>query len=138
MNPWYELFITAVTYLFLFICAVGCLIGLKRYKKKSFTIIILLCDIVLLIGLTLFVVSHKESFKYNDWAIINSNISMVEKKYGSFDLGHIEEGKAGKVAYYVYTDNGPIMPDYLERYYYMEYDEWGVVYDVYVAARPGG
>ncbi len=40
--------------------------------------------------------------------------------------------------YYIYTDNGPIMPDHLKHYYYMEYDEWGVIYNVYEGCQPGG
>ena len=37
----------------------------------------------------------------------------------------------------IYTDNGPIMPDYNKHYYNIEYDEWGVVYNVYDAYRSG-
>lgn len=35
------------------------------------------------------------------------------------------------------TDNGPIMPDHL-KHYYIEYDEWGVIYNVYASCQPGG
>lgn len=63
---------------------------------------------------------------------------MIEQEYGEFDLGEIQENQKGKVAYYIYTDDGPIMPDHLEHYYYMEYDGWGVIYDVYDACAPGG
>ncbi len=63
---------------------------------------------------------------------------MVREKYGDFDLGIVESDKSGKVAYYIYTDNGPIMPDYLKHYYYIKYDECGVVYSIYEGCQPGG
>ena len=47
--------------------------------------------------------------------------------------------------YYKYNDwvilnrnNGPIMPDHLKHYYYMEYDEWGMIYNVFDGLQPGG
>ena len=46
--------------------------------------------------------------------------------------------EAGKAAYYIYTDEGPIMPDHLKHYYYMEYDVRGVIYNVYEECQPGG
>lgn len=82
--------------------------------------------------------SHSTYYKYNDWIILQRNIHMVEEKYGEFDFGEIEDGKKGTVAYYIYTDNGPIMPDHLKHYYYIEYDEWGMVYNVYDSCQPGG
>ena len=63
---------------------------------------------------------------------------MIEQKYGAFDLGEVRENEKGRVAYYIYTDNGPIMPDHMEHYYYMEYDEKGDIYNVYDACAPGG
>lgn len=63
---------------------------------------------------------------------------MIQQKYGAFDLGEVRENEKGRVAYYIYTDNGPIMPDHLEHYYYMEYDENGVIYNVYDAVTLGG
>ncbi|WP_295211886.1 hypothetical protein [Ruminococcus sp.] len=63
---------------------------------------------------------------------------MVQQKYGTFDVGTIKENQAGRVAYYIYTDNGSIMPDHLKHYYYIEYDEWGVVYKVYESSQLGG
>jgi hypothetical protein len=53
-------------------------------------------------------------------------------------LGTISEGHSGTVAYYIYKDNGPIMPDHLDHYYYMEYDENGIIYKVYDGCAPGG
>ena len=62
----------------------------------------------------------------------------VEEKYGDFDLGEIIKNQKGSVGYYIYTDNGPIMPDHLEHFYYMEYDEDGIIYKVYDSCSPGG
>ena len=33
----------------------------------------------------------------NDWAVLQSNIHMVEQKYGEFDLGEIKENEKGKL-----------------------------------------
>ena len=93
---------------------------------------------IFLVVTILYGTSRSTYYKFNDWIILQSNIHLIEQKYGDFDLGEIKENQKGWVAYYIYTDDGPIMPDHLEHYYYMEYDEWGVIYDVYDACAPGG
>ena len=93
---------------------------------------------VLLVVVILYALSHSTYYRYNDWAVLQSNIHMVEQKYGEFDLGEIKENEKGIVAYYIYTDNGPIMPDHLKHYYFIEYNEWGVIYNVYDSCQPGG
>ena len=84
----------------------------------------------------------KELKQYNlDFEYIKNLIKKLkefEEKYGEFDLGEIKEGEKGRVAYYIYTDNGPIMPDHLKHYYYMEYDEWGMIYNVFDGLQSGG
>lgn len=102
-------------------------------KKKSVRkpIIVLIASTVLMLSLIVFVASHGTYYKYNDWKMLISNISMIEKEYGPFDVGTVVDNEAGRVGYYIYTDNGPIMPDHLDHYYYLEYDEWGMVYHVY-------
>ncbi|MGN0402057.1 MAG: hypothetical protein ACI4HQ_07340 [Acetatifactor sp.] len=142
MNPW----IIDIGYLILLLCLVIMIVAsvvimiARKRKKKNVkpTVISLLIGILLLGVLILYIVSHSTYYKYNDWFIINSNIHIVQQKYGDFDLGTITENKAGRVAYYIYTDNGPIIPDHLKHYYYMEYDEWGVIYKVYEGCQPGG
>ena len=47
-------------------------------------------------------------------------------------------GKSGRVAYYIYRDDGWIMPDHLPHYYYIEYDENGLATKVYDGVAPGG
>lgn len=109
----------------------------RKYNNKT-TAVSMGINFVLLVGVILYALSHSTYYRYNDWAILQSNIHMIEQKYGEFDLGEIKENEKGKVAYYIYTDNGPIMPDHLKHYYYMEYDEWGVIYNVYDSCQPGG
>ena len=142
MNPWiidFCYFVLLLCFVIGGIASVVLLIGRKR-KKKSIksTVISLVIGIFLLAVLILFIASHSTYYKYNDWTILQSNIRVVQQKYGDFDLGTIRDNQAGKVAYYIYTDNGPIMPDHLKHYYYMEYDEWGMIYKVYESCQPGG
>ncbi len=120
------------------ICVISFITKLIRKINKKTVIIVAGIHFVLLIVTSLYAFSHSTYYKYNDWIILQSNIHMIEEKYGEFDLGEIKDGEKGIVAYYIYTDNGPIMPDHLKHYYYIKYDEWGVVYNVYDACQPGG
>lgn len=142
MSPW----IIGFLYLVLFLCLAAIvitsvmLIIVRKHRKRRVKpmVISLAISIFLAIVLLLFAISHSTYYRYNDWAILQSNIYMVQQKYGTFDVGTIKENQAGRVAYYIYTDNGPIMPDHLKHYYYIEYDEWGVVYKVYESSQLGG
>lgn len=142
MNQWY--FTIGILFI-LFMLIVGIIIGIilfivhkvRKHDNKT-TIVSMGINFVLLVVVILYALSHSTYYRYNDWAILQSNIHMVEQKYGEFDLGEIKENEKGKVAYYIYTDNGPIMPDHLKHYYYIEYDEWGVIYNVYDSCQPGG
>ena len=118
--------------IFLFIVHTG-----RKHNNKAIAVSIGI-NFALLVVVILYALSHSTYYRYNDWAILQSDIHMVKQKYGEFDLGNIKENEKGKVAYYIYTDNGPIMPDHLKHYYYIEYDEWGVVYNVYDSCQPGG
>lgn len=142
MNQWY--FTIGILFI-LFMLIVGIIIGivlfvvrkLRKHNKKAIVVSIGI-NLVLLVVVILYALSHSTYYRYNDWSILQSNIHMVEQKYGEFDLGEIKENQKGTVAYYIYTDNGPIMPDHLKHYYYIEYDEWGVIYNVYDSCQPGG
>ncbi len=142
MNTWYFLFGITCLLLFLtvglFICII--LFVKHRIKKQNSKVIIAstLVDAILLLIIILYTSSHSTYYKYNDWTILQNNVNMVEQKYGEFDLGEVRYGEKGKVAYYIYTDNGPIMPDHLKHYYYIEYDEKGIIYHVYDGCQPGG
>lgn len=142
MNHWYLMF---GIWLILFLLIVGMMIctillcNKKTRKQSNKGIIIgMILDIVLILTIILYNFSHSTYYKYNDWVILQSNIYIVKQKYGEFDLGEIRDNEKGRVAYYIYTDNAPIMPNYLRHYYYIEYDEKGSVYNVYVAGPPGG
>lgn len=142
MNQWY--FTIGILFI-LFMLIVRIIIGIilfivhkvRKHDNKT-TVVSMGINFVLLVVVILYALSHSTYYRYNDWAILQSNIHMVEQKYGEFDLGEIKENEKGKVAYYIYTDNGPIMPDHLKHYYYIEYDEWGVIYNVYDSCQPGG
>lgn len=142
MNQWY--FTIGILFI-LFMLIVGIIIGIilfivhkvRKHDNKT-TVVSMGINFVLLVVVILYALSHSTYYRYNDWAILKSNIHMVEQKYGEFDLGEIKENEKGKVAYYIYTDNGPIMPDHLKHYYYIEYDECGVIYNVYDSCQLGG
>lgn len=142
MNQWY---FTIGIWLILFMLLVGIVFGIilfivhkvRKHNNKTIAVSIGI-NFALLVVVILYAFSHSTYYRYNDWAILQSDIHMVKQKYGEFDLGNIKENEKGKVAYYIYTDNGPIMPDHLKHYYYIEYDEWGVVYNVYDSCQPGG
>lgn len=141
MNQWY--FHIGILFI-LFMLIVGIIIGIvllavQEFRKHNKNIVVSIgINFVLLVVVVLYEISHSTYYGYNDWAILQSNIYMVEQKYGEFDLGKVKENEKGTVAYYIYTDNGPIMPDHLKHYYYIEYDERGVIYNVYDSCQPGG
>ena len=110
---------------------------IRKYKRKS-VIISISVNFVLIAITVLYTISHSTYYKYNDWSILQNSIYEVEEKYGDFDLGQIRENQKGSVGYYIYTDNIPIMPDHLDHFYYMQYDENGIVYNVYDGCQPGG
>ena len=82
--------------------------------------------------------SHGETNKYNDWWIVGNEITDVEKRYGEFDVGEYEEGYSGEVAYFLFEDSGGLMSYHSPLYYYMQYDEYGIVTHVYVGGSYGG
>ena len=142
MNPWIVYFCYLLFLLiFLITGIISVILIIKgKNKKKSIKapVISLVISTLLLLMLILFAASHPTYYKYNDWSVLGSSISMVRQKYGDFDLGEVTDNQAGSVAYYIYTDNGPIMPDHLKHYYYMEYDESGTIQKVFDACQPGG
>ena len=89
---------------------------------------------IILFLIIIFVISHKTYYKYNDWWIIGKNISDVQKKYGTFN----KQFNSNTSCYYIYTNDGPIMPDHLPYYYCMEYDENQIIKKVYKSGPLGG
>lgn len=142
MNPWYVDIIELIILLFLFICSVILIVMLikakKHHKAARTKGLLLSLDIILFACSFVFVLSHSTYYKYNDWAVLNSNINSVINKYGVCDKGSIQEGRSGRVGYYIYTDNGPIMPDHMDHYYWIYFDESGTVYKVEESLPSGG
>lgn len=142
MSHWYFLIGVMCLLLFLIIGLLFCIIlfvkqRIKKQSNKSITISIII-NFILLLAIILYVSSHTTYYQYNDWAILGNNIYEVEHKYGKFDFGEIRDNEKGRVGYYIYTDNGPILPDHLKHYYYIEYDECNVIYNVFDGCQPGG
>ena len=142
MNQWYfDIVILAVLSLLavgFLSCVIMIMIPKIRKRKAKAIGISIGINAVLLTATVLYSLSHSTYCKYNDWSVLQSSIYTVEDKYGKFDLGKVTDNQKGCVAYYIYTDNGPVMPDHLKHYYYIEYDENGIVYNVYDACQPGG
>ncbi|MBD5087301.1 MAG: hypothetical protein HDT30_00595 [Clostridiales bacterium] len=109
---------------------------LQKKSKKRISIFLII-GIALLSSVIVFLSSHATYYKYNDWWIIGRSISEIESKYGEFDFGEFKANTSGKVGYYIYMDNGLIMPDYLKHYYYIENNE-GIANKVYDACQTGG
>lgn len=142
MNSWYLDFlylgIIACFVIAIIVSAVLLIIRIVKKKGLKMPLITLSITSSFLALLILFIASHSIYYKYNDWFIMGNHIDTVQKKYGDFDMGVVESGKAGRVAYYLYTDNGPIMPDHLKQYYYIKFDENGIVYSIEEGCQPGG
>ena len=144
MNPWYVLAIEICVFLMLFICFIVFLVMLikaiskKKHKPIKIISVLLSLDVILFAFLLVFVLSHPTYYKYKDWEIMGSHISDVQNRYGNFDIGIVQTGHPGEVGYYIYTDDGPIMPDHLPHYYYIHYDENGIVDSVKESIPEGG
>ena len=142
MNPWYVNIIELIVLLVLLVCLIILIVMLIRAKKQHKAArtkgLLLSLDIILFACSLGFVLSHSTYYKYNDWSVLNSDINSVIDKYGVFDNGSVQEGKSGRIGYYIYTDNGPIMPDHSDHYYWIYFDESGTVYKVEESLPPGG
>jgi len=140
MKQWYYeigmLMLACFLIVCILVCAVILLVKVIRKTKKRPVVIALAVFTVLLGTTVLHSLSHKHSYKYNDWLILNLDIQTVEKIYGEFDL--VDTGWGNTVAYYMYKDNGPIMPSHSPMYYYIEYDSEGKVQRVFSSIPPGG
>ena len=141
-----EAFIAGVTEIFIFMVLITAVIvftvklirAMKKHISLKMPVIFHLVSVVLLGCAVIFAVSHGTYYKYNDWYILGNDINKVVERYGKFDKGSVEIDRSGSIRYYIYEDNGPIMPDYLDYYYCIDYDENGIVYKVEVRASEGG
>jgi len=141
-----EAFIAGVTEIFIFMVLITAVIvftvklirAMKKHISLKMPVIFHLVSVVLLGCAVIFAVSHGTYYKYNDWYILGNDINKVVERYGKFDKGSVEIDRSGSIRYYIYEDNGPIMPNYLDYYYCIDYDENGIVYKVEVRASEGG
>ena len=141
-----EAFIAGVTEIFIFMVLITAVIvftvklirAMKKHISLKMPVIFHLVSVVLLGCAVIFAVSHGTYYKYNDWYILGNDINKVVERYGEFDKGSVEIDRSGSIRYYIYEDNGPIMPNYLDYYYCIDYDENGIVYKVEVRASEGG
>lgn len=142
MNVWYiHLTFLAAVFLGLVLCGVtAALCGNAVVKKKPLRLrfISLVLSMVYLTVAILFTSSHGTYVRFNDWWVSWSGMDKVIERYGEPDIGEYTSGKSGRAGYYIYTDDGPIMPDHLEHFYYIEYDAEGNVTEVSDGVRPGG
>ncbi|HEX9060731.1 MAG TPA: hypothetical protein VF941_11185 [Clostridia bacterium] len=103
-------------------------------SRKKLIIVSVVCFVfTVALVLVWFFYTHSTYYKYNDSWIIGRHIEEIEKKYGKFDKGYDK-----LKAYYLYTDDGPIMPSHLQMYYWIKHDEKGIVVKVYVGGPIGG
>ena len=103
-----------------------------EHKKITIPLRVIAICFVVIIGFSIFLWTHPTHYRFNDRWIRKNNINKVQERYGDYDLGSLDEGERGYIAYYVYTDNGPIMPDHKKYYYHIKYDEQGDVTEIYV------
>ncbi len=94
MNQWY--FTIGILFI-LFMLIVGIIIGIilfivhkvRKHDNKT-TVVSMSINFVLLVVVILYAFSHSTYYRYNDWAILQSNIHMVGQKYGEFDFIYLE------------------------------------------------
>ena len=109
-------------------CGICIIVKLIKKKKVKTFIIVTCIDFALLIAIFLFISSHSTYYKYNDWFILGNNIHTIETIYGEFDLVLCD----GRVGYCIYFNDEGL------HYYYILYDESGVIYHVYDGRQPDG
>ncbi len=110
---------------------VGLIIGIIK-KKKAWIIVsstlMAVCAVMLL-----FVSSHQIDYRYNDWWVLGKNKTEIEQRYDTPDIK-----MAQAIGYFICHDNGWIMPDHLDHYYYIEFDNNGKAISVRDNVQPGG
>ena len=121
-----KLFIFLIFLIYFIVLVITLILAIKRHNPIRSKVIQLLIIVTLFICLHLFEVSHATYYKYNDWWIKGRHISEVIARYGKPDkeFGYF-------ILYYIYTDDGP-------HYYWIYYDENGIVYEVTDNLPPGG
>lgn len=142
MNVWYMLLIYAgailLVLVFLAVSVAAMMNAVVKQKAVGKRLALLIAAVVLAGVVLLFTSSHKTYYRFNDWLIKSGTASDVIERFGKPDIGTYAEGEPGRIGYYIYTDNGPVMPDHLEHFYFIAFDEQGKVTEVSDSIRPGG
>lgn len=106
---------------------------MENIRKKKAIVITIVCILVLIVLVSLYLLSHKTSIKYNDWLVVGHSYQQVKARYGEFDIEYEHS-----VAYKLNDGNQIIMPSHLPEYYWMVFDDDGIIIKVYVDTIPGG
>ena len=121
------------------IFTVWIIIAKVKKKKVRLPILLLLGNIAFEGSIGLLMCSHAHDIRFNDWYIVGNNINTVCEKYGEPDKwsDEIVSGKRGVVRYFLYMNNSPVMPDHLPYWYWIYYNEQGIVEKVCVQTKAG-
>lgn len=142
MNGWYMLAVYVGAILISLALCAGALAvmihGVVKQKRLGGRLAFLIAAGVVTAAVLLFTNSHATYYRFNDWAVSGSSLQDVTARYGEPDINMYTPGKGGSLYYYIYTDDGPVMPDHLEHYYCISLDETGRVTGISDAVRPGG
>ncbi len=142
MNVWYMLLMYAGAILlalaFLAVSVVLTMNAAVRQKPVGKRLALLIAAVISAAAVLLFTSSHKTYYRFCDWTVKGGNIPEVIGRYGEPDIGAYTEGCPGRIGYFIYKDDGPVMPDHLEHFYLIAFDGQGKVTDVEDGVRPGG
>lgn len=142
MNAWYMLaaYVGAIL-ICLALCAASLAVmmhGIVKQKRLGGRLTFLIAAGVVTAAVLLFTNSHATYYRFNDWAVSGSTVQDIVKRYGEPDINQYTPGKGGSLWYYIYTDDGPVMPDHLDHFYYIVLDENGKATEVRENVSPGG
>ncbi|MBQ8614694.1 MAG: hypothetical protein IJ416_10815 [Ruminiclostridium sp.] len=106
--------------------------GIVKKKRRIAVIssLILVIPAVLIVGYSLV---FPTIFPYVDSLIYGKTKAEVIEIYGEPELN----GER-RIGYYIGVDNRGIDPSYLDLYYYVYFDENGLVDEIYSGVQPGG
>ena len=131
MNAWYMLaaYVGAILI---------CLHGRVKQKRLGGRLAFLIAAGAVTAAVLLFTNSHATYYRFNDWAVSGSTVQDIVKRYGEPDINMYTPGRGGSLWYYIYTDEGSIMPDHLEHFYRIGIDENGRAAEISDTVRKGG
>lgn len=127
------IFIAVLVLIVLALIAPGIIAIYSLLKKKKKFLVGACAAILMETVLVLFLASHQTYYKYNDWWIVGKTEEEIVERYGEFDMCW-----GSSKAYFIYVDNGWVMPDHQPHYYYIEFDDAGIATEVYESLAPGG